>query len=113
MLIASIKADDIRAGMILLISNIHYLEPITITTDCAHGFVSKLPDKQLSALSITIHRCGEFNHNYNAVVDHTCQEQEAKIQKQAPEGGQILQAQLTAVMVSLNSKIRRGKLSAN
>ena len=55
----------------------------------------------------------EFNKNFNAVVNHACQELEKEIKKQAPEGGQISQSQLSAATLALNTKLRcRGMLSA-
>lgn len=46
----------------------------------------------------------EFNKNYNAVVDHACQEIEAEIRKLAPEGSLSLQP-----LQSLNAKLRRSR----
>ena len=76
MLIPSEKAEDLKAGVILLTGNMQHPGPITISTDSAPGFtaLSRVPDRQLTALSITLSTRDEFNRNYNAVVDHTCQE---------------------------------------
>ena len=70
-------------------------------------------DKQLQDLNISISTRDEFNKNYNAVVDHACQELEGEIRKLLPEGGAINQSQLSAATLALNSKLhRRGTLSA-
>ena len=75
MLIQSEKAEDLRAGLIILTSNIRHPGPITVTTDSGTGFVSLAKgDRQLEELGITIVTRDEFNKNYNAVVDHACQE---------------------------------------
>ncbi len=84
MLIPSEKADDLKAGVILLTSNIRHPGPISVSTDSASGFASlSKGDKQLQDLNITITTRDEFNKNFNAVVDHACQELEAEIRKQA------------------------------
>ena len=114
MLVPSEKADDLKAGVILLTSNVRHPGPIMISTDSASGFASlSKGDKQLEDLNITISTRDEFNKNYNAVVDHACQELEGEIRKLAPEGGQITQAQLSTATLRLNAKLRRkGSLSA-
>ena len=114
MLINSEKADDLKAALILLTSNIRHPGPIHISTDCAPRFASLTKgDKQLQDLNITMSTRDELNKNYNAVVDHACQELEGEIRKLLPEGGPISQSQLSAATLALNSKLRRrGTLSA-
>ena len=80
-----------------------------MTTDSSVGFASLAKgDKQLTDLYITMQTRDEFNKNYNAIVDHACQELEAEIRKLAPEAGPITQAQLAQAVLQLNSKLRRG-----
>ena len=114
MLVPSEKADDLRAGVILLTNTMRHPGPIRVSTDSASGFSSLAKgDKQLDELNITITTRDEFNKNYNAIVDHACQELEGEIRKLCPEGGQITQAQLSTAVLRLNSKLRRnGSLSA-
>ena len=93
MLIPSERAEDLKTGLIILTSNVRHPGPITVTTDSTLGFaVLARGDKQLSELEITVTTRDEFNKNYNAVVDHACQELEGEIRKVAPEGGMITQA---------------------
>ena len=108
MLVQSEKADDLKTGLILLRSNIQHLGPITVITDSGTGFVSLAnEDKQLKVLDITITTRDDFNKNFNAIVDHACQELEAEIRKLDPEAGTITQAQLSQAVLQLNSKLRR------
>ena len=70
-------------------------------------------DRQLEELGISIVTRDEFNKNFNAVVDHACQELEAELRKLAPEAGTISQAQLSQAVLQLNAKLRRnGSLAA-
>ena len=108
MLINSEKADDLKAALILLTSNIRHPGPIHVSTDCATGFASLAKgDKQLQELNITISTRDEFNKNYNAVVDHACQELEGEIRKLLLDVGPISQSQLSAATLALNSKLPR------
>ena len=108
MLVQSEKADDLKTGLILLRSNIQHLGPITVITDSGTGFVSLAnEDKQLKVLDITITTRDDFNKNFNAIVDHACQELEVEIRKLDPEAGTITQAQLSQAVLQLNSKLRR------
>ena len=55
MLIASEKADDLKAGLIILTDNVRHPGPITVTTDSVVGFTSLARgDKQLKDLNITL-----------------------------------------------------------
>ena len=114
MLINSEKAEDLKAAIILLTSNIRHPGPISISTDSAAGFSSLAKgDKQLQDLNITVETRDPFNKNFNAVVDHACQELENEIRKLLPEGGSINQFQLSAATLALYAKLRRkGTLSA-
>ena len=96
MLLNSEKAHDLKARIIILTNNIRHPGPITVTTDSGVGFASLARgDKHMEDLGITIETRDEFNKNYNAVVNHACQELEAEIRKLAPEAGTIIQAQLS------------------
>ena len=114
MLVQSEKAEDLKAGLIVLTSNIWHPGPIIVTTDSSAGFVSLAKgDKQLEELGITIETRDEFNKNYNTVVDHACQELEEELRKLAPEAGTISQAQLSQAVLQLNAKLqRKGSLAA-
>ena len=69
-LVDSEKAEDLRAGIIILTNNIRHPGPITVSTDGGSGFASlEKGDKQLEDLNITLVTKNEFNKNYNAVVD--------------------------------------------
>ena len=95
MLVPSEKADNLMAGVIPLTSSICHPGPISISRDSASGFVSLAKgDKQLQALTITIATRDKFNKNFNAVVNHMCQELEEEISKQCLKGGKISQSQL-------------------
>ena len=55
MLIGSEKAEDLRAGLIILTNTVRHPGPITVTTDSAVGFASLARgDKQLTDLNITV-----------------------------------------------------------
>ena len=54
MLVQSEKAEDLKAGLIVLTSNVRHPGPIIVTTDSGAGFISLAKgDKQLEELGIT------------------------------------------------------------
>ena len=71
MLILSEKAEDLKAGIILLTSLIWHPGLITVSLDSVPRFItlSQTPDKQLAALDITINTWEKFNQTYNTLVD--------------------------------------------
>lgn len=100
MLIPLEKADFLKTTIILLTSNIRH-----------PGFtlLSK-GDNQLKNLDIILSTRDKFNKNYNAVVDHTCQELEGEIMKQAPEGSPITQSKLAIITLSQCKIMKKGNI---
>ena len=108
-LVPSEKAADLRDGVIALTTPIRHPGPIKVTTDSATGFqaLEKEKDGHLAKLQIEIITGDEFNKNFNAIVDKSCQELEAELRKIQPEGGKVDDAAISRAVLAVNSKLRR------
>ena len=108
-LIESEKSEDLKHGLILLLSSMRRPDSITVTVDNAPGFSSLITkkDKDLEKLKIILMPTDEFNKNANAVIDKGCQELEEELTKLVPGGSKITQPILAQAILQLNQKIRR------
>ena len=70
------RAEDLKQSLISLSTPVRHPGLIIISTDNATGFQSleKTNDPELAKLQITLKTADEFNKNYTAVVDMSCQE---------------------------------------
>ena len=66
-----------KSGLVALTTPIRHPGSILVTTDAAPGFISLAKgDKELKDLLITLKLKDQLNKNFNAVVDHVCQDVE-------------------------------------
>ena len=108
-LIESEKSEDLKNGLILLLSSMRRPNSVTVTVDNAPGFSSLITkkDKDLEGLKIILLPTDEFNKNANAVIDKGCQELEEELTKLVPGGSKITQPILAQAVLQLNQKVRR------
>ena len=115
MLLNSEKAEDLKNGIITLVSPLRKPAPICITVDNSPGFMSLISnsDKDLLMLMVKLCKTDEINKNANAIIDRGCQELEQELKRIEPEGRQISNATLKLAIMKLNSKLRRkGNISS-
>ena len=115
MIIKSEKHQDLKNGLINLVTPIRSTGQINIIVDNATGFIPLINNKDpdLHKLGINLEQTDVMNKNANAVVDKACQELEREILKAAPDGRPISSTTLIQATNSINNKLRRnGQISS-
>ena len=110
-----VEREDLKNGLILLLSSMRKPARIHVTVDNAPGFASLISrkDKDLEMLHVVLLPTDEFNKNSNAVIDKGCQELEEEVTKLVPDESKLTQTILAKAVLQLNKKIRRkGNISA-
>ena len=114
-LINSEKADDLKDGLLTLITALRKPSTVYITVDNSPGFKSLITtkDQTLEKHKIKLIGTDIINKNANAVVDKGCKELEEEMKRLDPEGKPISIATLKLAILNLNSRLRRkGCISA-
>ena len=113
-IIKSEKEEDLREGIIQLISDLVSLDgpPSTIRTDGAPGFRSLVADEALKNRRIIIEIGRAKNVNKNPVGERAVQEVQSEILRFTGQSGPITPSTLNDAINSLNSRIRTDGLSA-
>ena len=113
-IIQSEREDDLREGVIQLISDMVTLDgpPAVVRTDGAPGFRSLIEDTALLDHRITIEVGRTKNVNKNPVAEKAVQEAQAEILRTTGQNGPITPSTLNDAMNNLNSRIRTDGLSA-
>lgn len=112
--IESEQHDDIREGIIMLISNLRpsIQSPVKIRVDTAPGLQSLKQDAVLSKLNIQLDFGRIKNPNKNPVAEKCVRELGNEILHLNPDGGPISPSVLSIATANLNMRIRNRGLSA-
>ena len=83
-----------------------------VRTDPAPGFMALVKDELLAKHRICIEVGRVKNQNKNPVAERAVQELERELLKLEPMGGPVTQLDLTVAVANLNTRVRRGGMSA-
>ena len=111
-IIPSEKHDDLKQGLVQLISPLMSLYGCSVRVDNAPGFLPLRSDEFLRNLGILIDLTRIKSKNDNPTVDKAIQELEAETKRLLPEGGKLCPSTLATAIRNTNTRIRMNGLSA-
>jgi hypothetical protein len=112
--IDSERHQDLRAGILVLCADVRSLgnEGVLIRVDPAPGFRTLTQDPTLKEYGIVLDVGYAKNANKNPVAERAIEELGIEFLKLSPEGGPLSGVTLAMATANLNSRIRKGGLSA-
>ena len=114
MFIQNEKAESLKGGLIMLLSKLRppSSPSVSIRVDPGTGFQAVSKDPDLSSQGVCLEIGNAKNINKNPIAEKAIGELHGEISRLQPRGGAITEVTLALAIGNLNSRVRKGGLSA-